>query len=154
MKRSVIETVLGALVVAIAVYFLMFSYGTANVGSPDGYDLHADFSTVGGLKVGDAVKIGGVKVGAVKALDLDQQTYLATVTISVDKDLKLPIDTAATINSESLLGGNALTLEPGADEENLDAGDRIQFTQAPQSLEQLLGKFIFSVQNNKNDDAE
>ena len=149
MKRSFVETILGALVIVIAVYFLAFSYSTANVGTPDGYNLKAEFSTIGGLKIGDAVKIGGVKVGSVAALDLNPETYLAVVTLNVADDLKLPLDTVATINSESLLGGNALSVEPGADEEMLEPGDRIQFTQSPQSLEQLLGKFIFAVQDGK-----
>lgn len=150
MKRSIVETLIGAAVIAVAVYFFAFSYSTADVGSVDGYDLNAEFTTVGALKIGDAVKVGGVKVGTVKSLDLSPETYLARVTLSVDNAIKLPYDTAATISSESLLGGAALSLEPGADEEVLEAGDRIQFTQSPQSLEQLLGKFIFSVQNNKD----
>ena len=36
MKRNVVETVLGALVLAVAVLFLAYSYTSANIGSPDG----------------------------------------------------------------------------------------------------------------------
>ena len=31
----------------------------------------------------------------------------------------------------------------------IPAGGRVQYTQAPQNLEQLLGKFIFSAQERK-----
>jgi phospholipid/cholesterol/gamma-HCH transport system substrate-binding protein len=151
MTRSMIETLLGAAVLAIAGYFLFFSYNAANVGTPDGYKVYADFAGVGGLKTGDPVQISGVKVGKVGAVQLAPETYLARVRIDLDSQLKLPADTAALISSESLLGGRYLSLEPGADEEMIPTGGRIQYTQAPQNLEQLLGQFIFSMQNEKDD---
>ena len=148
MKRSVIETVLGAVVLLVAGFFLLFSYETANVANVEGYSLTADFSGIGGLKAGDEVQISGVKIGTVAAVDLVSETYLARVTMSIDSQYKLPVDTAALISSESLLGGKYLALEPGADEEYLEDQARIEFTQAPQNLEQLLGQFIFSMQDD------
>ena len=153
MKRSIIETALGAVVLLVAVFFLISSYSTANVGTPGGYEVTADFAGIGGLGVGDDVQISGVKVGTVQEVELDSETYLARVTINVDDDIELPADTAALISSESLLGGRYLSLEPGGDEEILEPGDRIEFTQAPQNLEQLLGQFIFSMQT-EDDKAE
>lgn len=146
MKRSVIETILGAVVLFVAIFFLVFSYRTADVSSVEGYDLTADFSTIGGLKAGDPVQISGVKVGSVKKVDLNPDNYLAHVTITVRPDVKLPDDTAALISSESLLGGRFMALEPGASENILKANARVPFTQSPQNLEELLGKFIFSMQ--------
>lgn len=151
MKRSVIETVLGGLVLFVAAFFLIFSYQTANVSSVSGYDLVADFSSIGGLKAGDDVQISGVKIGSVSRVDLNPETYLARVTITIDPDIRIPDDTAALISSESLLGGRYLALEPGGSEEMLHSGGRIPFTQAPQNLEQLLGQFIFSMQGDKKD---
>lgn len=151
MKRSVIETVLGAVVLLVAGFFLAFSYDTANVGSVDGYRVSADFSGIGGLKAGDDVQISGVKVGSVTEVELDPETYLARVHLSIDSGVKLPLDTAALISSESLLGGRYLALEPGGEEDMLEAGDVIEFTQAPQNLEQLLGQFIFSMQTEDDD---
>ena len=148
MKRSIVETVLGAIVIIVAGVFLSFSYKTANVGASDGYDVIADFSGIGGLKAGDEVQISGVKVGSVSAVELNDDTFLARVHISVDPSIKLPTDTAALISSESLLGGRYLALEPGADEETIPNGGRIEYTQAPQNLEQLLGQFIFSMQQD------
>ncbi len=148
MNRSLVETILGAAVIAIAGIFLAFSYNTADVGGPeDGYIVTADFSGIGGLKAGDEVQISGVKVGTVNNVELDQESFLARVHIAVDGNVKLPTDTAALISSESLLGGKYLALEPGADEEILADGEKIQYTQAPQNLEQLLGQFIFSMKD-------
>lgn len=151
MKRNVIETVLGAVVLTVALVFLVFSYSTANVGSVSGYQVTANFSNTGGLNIGDPVQISGVKVGTVSRLDLDPQTYLARVTLSVAPNVRLPDDTAALISSTSLLGGRYLELQPGASEDLLGPGGRIQFTQAPQNLEQLLGQFIFNMNDEKKE---
>lgn len=154
MKRSVVETVLGAVVLILALVFLVFSYSTANVGDVSGYNISANFSGIGGLKVGDSVQISGVKVGQVAKVELDPKTYLAKVTMSLDSEVKLPEDTAALISSESLLGGRYMALEPGSMEDSMiPDGGQIQFTQAPQNLEQLLGQFIFSMQGDKKGDA-
>lgn len=154
MKRSVIETVLGAVVLFVAGFFLVFSYNTANVKTTDGYEITANFSGIGGLNIGDQVQISGVKVGTVIDVVLDPVTYLAKVKMSIDPSVKLPDDTAALISSESLLGGKYLALEPGGSEDYLPSGGNIEYTQAPQNLEQLLGQFIFSMQKGKDDDTE
>lgn len=153
MKRSITETVLGAAVLLIAGGFLTYSYKTADVGTVDGYEVTADFSTVGGLRPGDTVQISGVKVGNVSAIELLPETYLARVHININADYKLPLDTAAAISSESLLGGLYMSLEPGAEEDVIEPGGQIEYTQAPQNLEQLLGQFIFSMQDEKEKDT-
>lgn len=153
MKRSVVETVLGAVVLLVALVFLAFSYKTANVGSTSGYRLSANFSGIGGLKIGDDVQISGVKIGQVDKIELDPTTFLARVTLDIDPSIKVPEDTAAIISSQSLLGGRYLALEPGGAEETIPDGGEIQFTQAPQNLEQLLGQFIFSVSGKDKEGA-
>ncbi len=150
MKRSVIETVLGAVVLCAAGLFLFYSYNSANVASVKGYEIVADFSGIGGLAVGDDVQISGVKIGTVTGVTLDSETYLARVRMSIESGIRIPVDTAALISSESLLGGRYLLLEPGGDDEMIEAGGRIPYTQAPQNLEQLLGQFIFSMKNDDN----
>ncbi len=149
MKRNVIETVLGAVVLGVAFLFLAFSYSSADVGSTDGYEVSARFSSIGALGVGDKVVVSGVKIGNVSRISLDKETYLADVFLDIGHDYKLPDDTAAFISSESLLGGLYMQLEPGASEEMLAPGDVIQYTQAPQNLEQLLGQFIFNMQDKE-----
>jgi phospholipid/cholesterol/gamma-HCH transport system substrate-binding protein len=69
------------------------------------------------------------------------------VGFSVRDDIKLPKDTAAIITSESLLGGKYLSLQPGGDEAILQSGQMVTITQGSVSLEELLGKFIFSMTN-------
>lgn len=149
MKRSLVETLLGLLVVFVAVGFFMYGTDKADVGNDAGYAVMANFSNIGGLRAGDDVQISGVKVGSVQAVNLNTDSFLAEVTLNIKNGIELPTDTAALISSESLLGGLYLSLEPGADDEVIEAGGRIDYTQAPQNLEQLLGQFIFSMQDSK-----
>ena len=151
MKRNIIETVMGAVVLVVAAVFLMYSTHASDAGTVSGYDINAAFNEIGGLKTGDDVRVGGVKVGTVKDITLDAATYRAKVTMSIDNKIKLPTDTAARVSSEGLMGGNFLALDPGGDEQNLRAGATIQYTQDAQNLETLLGKFIFSMSGDKKD---
>lgn len=154
MNRNIAETILGALVIGLALFFLIFSYRAGDAGDMNGYKITADFSGTGGLKTGDDVVVSGVKVGQVESITLQPETYLARVEVEVAPSVKLPTDTAAAITSAGLLGGRYVELQPGSDEEFLKPGGHIEYTQAPQNLEQLLGKFIFSVQDSKNKSAD
>ena len=155
MSRSVIETVLGGFVLLGAFVFLIFSYSKGDAGQVTGYQISANFSKIGGLKIGDPVQISGVKIGQVANVTLDPKTYLAKVTMEIEDDISVPDDSAAAISSAGLLGGLYLGIEPGGSEDMLKSGGEIQYTQAPQNLEELLGKFIFSMKDKGGDkDAE
>ena len=126
MQRSLIETLMGAVVLAVAALFLVFAYSSADIGRGGGYELYAEFSTVGGLRVGNDVRMSGIKIGSVVRQDLNPETFLARVTLNIDDTITLPADTSASIASESLLGGNYLDLAPGGEDKALKPGDRIQ----------------------------
>lgn len=147
MRRNVIETVLGGVVLAVAAVFLTFAYKSADLRKVQGYDVTANFSSITGLQSGADVRISGVKVGTVTGLTLDPTSYQAVVHLSVDNSVKLPKDTAAVIASESLLGGKFLSLEPGGDPDLIKPNGKIEFTQSTPGLEQLLGQVIFSLQS-------
>jgi phospholipid/cholesterol/gamma-HCH transport system substrate-binding protein len=90
------------------------------------------------------VRIAGVKVGSIVSASLDPKTFLADVRMSIDPAYKLPDDTVAEIVSAGLLGDRYLALVPGGSEHTIPPGGRIKFTQAPVSLENLIGQMIFS----------
>jgi phospholipid/cholesterol/gamma-HCH transport system substrate-binding protein len=144
MQRNAIEPILGALVLAAAVAFLVFAYNKAGQHSFDGYPLTARFSSIGGLETGGDVRIGGVKVGQVTSVGIDPQTYLAVVRLIVEPDIKVPVDSVASVSTEGLLGGNYIGILPGASDDMLKPGARISRTEAAVSLESLIGQFIYS----------
>ena len=143
MSRNVIETILGAVVLIVAIVFVVWAYGRSNVGDRGGYTLNAKFDKVDGLDPGADVRISGIKVGRVLAETLDPQTFQATVTFDVRNDIKLPADSSAAILSTSLLGGKFLGVTPGGDEKMLQPGAEITITQSSINLEDLIGRFIY-----------
>lgn len=144
-RHGVAETLTGAVVVVVAVGFLGYAVAHSGRTSGTGYSLLAQFDHIDGLNVGGDVRIAGVKVGTVTDERIDPKTFNAVVTMTVRDDIQLPKDTGASITSESLLGGKYISLSPGGDETDLKPGQTITVTQSSISLEDLLGKFIFSV---------
>jgi phospholipid/cholesterol/gamma-HCH transport system substrate-binding protein len=132
-------------VLVVAAGFL--GYAVANTGRTpvSGYSLHARFDRIDGLAVGSDVRLAGVKMGSVTSARVDPQTFQAEVVFTVQNAVKLPRDSSAEVTSDGLLGGKYLSLVPGGDEQTLAAGSAVTITQSSISLEQLLGKFIFSV---------
>lgn len=154
MKTSSLETVLGALVLIVALAFLIYSASVGDVKKVEGYGIIARFNQVGALQVGDDVRISGVKIGAIKAITLTKDNYLASVEATIDESVKIPADSAATIASTGLLGGNYLDISPGGDDVMLKDGGILQYTQDAQNLERLLGQFIFSVSDAKKTEGK
>lgn len=149
MGRSVFETILGAVVLAVAALFLGFAYTSSDLRVVKGYTIAANFPMVDGLKEGIDVKINGVKVGSVTGMNLITEPgptqYLVKVLFTVDPSVRLPSDTVAMVASESLLGGKYLSLEPGVDEDlvKTDGNGAITRTQAPMRLDDLIGQVIY-----------
>jgi phospholipid/cholesterol/gamma-HCH transport system substrate-binding protein len=144
MSRNMIETVLGAVVLVVAAVFLFFAYTASQVRAVPGYEITARFDSIDGIRVGSDVRIAGVKVGSVVGDQLNPKTYLVTVRMSIAPEYKLPEDTVAEIVSSSLLGDKYMSLVPGGSEETISPGGRIKYTQAPVSLENLIGQMIYS----------
>lgn len=143
MRRNAVETVLGAVVLMVAGLFVYFAYSTAEVRAKPGYPVSASFLNLGGLSNGSDVRISGVKVGTVTALSLDPETFDAVITMNVSNDVKLPMDTVASVASSSPLGGKYVRLTPGTSSEMIEPGGAVTQTRAFTSLEDQVGEIIF-----------
>ncbi len=149
MRRSVLETITGAAVLLAAAVFVFFAYSTADIGRGGGYEVTAEFDNIGGLSVGADVRMSGIRIGAVSGQRLDTQTFAALVTFSIDPSVSLPTDSSVKIASESLLGGKYVQVTPGAEDDTIPPGGRIRFAQSSVSIEDLIGRFIFSGADDK-----
>ena len=142
MANSVAETAIGAVVLATAAGFLVYAGQTRGLSlTRDTYPLTASFRSAEGITVGTDVRVAGITVGSVTALDLDPVTYQAKSTFTVESALKIPTDSDVKISSESLLGGNFVEITPGAAEDNIEPGGEILNTQGSVSLLNLLMRF-------------
>ncbi len=142
MQRSVVETIIGAVVLAAAGLFLYFTY-SSGYQHVNGYDVMAKFNRVDGLAVGSDVRLSGITVGKVVKEQIDPATYLAIIHLNIDGKIKLPVDTAAKITADGLLGSNYVALEPGGDDKMIADGGEITATQDPVNIVDLVGRFIF-----------
>ncbi|WP_297493070.1 outer membrane lipid asymmetry maintenance protein MlaD [Acidocella sp.] len=145
MSRRLPELLTGFAVIVTAVSFLIYAMLGAGQISTGGYPLQAQFASIGGLTVGADVKIGGVVIGHVASERLDPNTYEAIIRLAINNDIKVPEDSSASVTSDGLLGGSYVAVAPGGSNTMLAPGQTFSVTQSAINIQDLLGKFIFSM---------
>ena len=127
----------------------------SSVGEDEGYLVEARFDNIGGLKERSPVTLAGVRIGRVTGIEIDEASYEAVVTMSVQmKYDRLPTDTSASILTSGILGEQYIGLEPGGMDEYLKAGDSIRLTQSALVLEQLVGRFLTNAVSGSGDSEQ
>jgi phospholipid/cholesterol/gamma-HCH transport system substrate-binding protein len=115
----------------------------ANFDQGPSYALKARFTNVGQLKLRAPVKIAGVRIGSVSAIQLEPEKLDALVTLSIDNRYKqLPDDSSASIFTSGLLGDQYVGLSPGGSPEVFKDGDEVVLVQNAIQLEELIGKYL------------
>lgn len=137
------EMLAGTAVLAVAAGFLLWGFGQG-FARETGYEVKASFPDVDGVAVGTEVRLAGVPVGRVSSVSLNRDTYMADARLSLPADIALPSDSAALIQSDGLLGGAYIQIQPGGSPDNLAPGDEIEDVQGAVSLLQLMMKFVDS----------
>jgi phospholipid/cholesterol/gamma-HCH transport system substrate-binding protein len=115
MRESIFETLVGLAVLIVAGVFLWFGLARGSDGGPTGevVELGARFSSAATIDRGTDVRMAGVKIGTVRDVALDRDRAEALVTLAVASEvLPLGDGTTARVQSESLLGGAYINLEP------------------------------------------
>lgn len=160
MKQPTKEALVGGLVFVVFVFAVVFSYGARGIAEKaagSGYDVKATFNRIDGLGVGGEVRVGGVKVGTVTAVRLDDY-YRAIVTMHIAGAVELPDDSSAAIKTDGLFGSKYMEIEPGGDSKTLADGGTIEFAQDAVIVSDLLeliiaeGKARLAKEKNDTDD--
>ena len=142
-SKNMVETVVGAIVLGIAIIFAVFLWSFSDVGFGTGqYTVDAKFRSAEGITVGTDVRLAGVKIGSVSNLSLDPQTFQAIARLSIKPEYQMPDDSAAIISSEGLLGGSFVEILPGGSYELMEDGSEFSETQGAVSFISLLMKFV------------
>jgi phospholipid/cholesterol/gamma-HCH transport system substrate-binding protein len=149
LSQRIIETLVGLFLLSaiLALVALAFKVsGLTTFFKQEGYEITAAFDDIGQLKVRGSVKIGGVTIGEVTAIQIDPASYKAVVTMRIHSTVRdIPTDSSASILTAGLLGDNYIAITPMYGKDFLKNGDEIQETHSAMILEKLIGQFLFSI---------
>jgi phospholipid/cholesterol/gamma-HCH transport system substrate-binding protein len=155
MKSRKVELLVGIFVLLTIGAGLLLALKVANQsmsGVSESYTLYAKFDNIGGLKARSAVKVGGVTIGRVESITLDQDDYTPVVAMTISTQYNaFPETSSVAILTSGLLGEQYIGFQPGFSIdgiENLAEGDYIEDTKSALVLEELIGQFLFG--NNDN----
>ena len=126
---------IGAATVLVILVAVFLSYN-ANKGLPfvPTYQVEAEVPSAAQLVVGNDVKVGGTRVGAVTSIKprtQDDGTVIAVLGLTLDKDAgPLPRDSTLMVRPRSALGLKYVEITRGTSSEGFQDGDTIGLTQA------------------------
>tara|TARA_Y100000589_G_scaffold317369_1_gene343371 strand:- start:465 stop:914 length:450 start_codon:yes stop_codon:yes gene_type:complete len=145
MKQNYIETILGGITFLIALSFLFkFIDVNSDKKSEDYYLLKAKFLKIGGVMIGNDVKMSGVKIGVVSDVRLDKE-YFAEVTFKVYSTINIPEEVTIEVSNDGILGNKYLSITPvNRDTKNfLKANSEIKNVKDFESIEDQVSRIIF-----------
>jgi phospholipid/cholesterol/gamma-HCH transport system substrate-binding protein len=129
------------LVGLLAIAYLSLKVGGLELGGEKRIVLYATFNDIGGLSVRAPVRVAGVKIGQVSAIDLDEDLR-AEVALLVESGLDLSIDSSAAIRTSGLLGDQFISVELGAEDDVLGDGEEFVYTESAFSIDKLIGQLV------------
>jgi len=135
------EAKVGIFVFAVIVIFIFLSIkiGEMSFSKKPTYPIMLRFPTVEGLKVGSTLELAGVQVGHITDITLGDD-FTVTVTANINEDIKLPMDSLASIGSKGVLGDKVVLLSPGILKEYLKPNGVLARTEVPPSIDFLLSR--------------
>jgi phospholipid/cholesterol/gamma-HCH transport system substrate-binding protein len=144
LKNSMVETLIGTAVVAIAAAFFLYAYQASDrAGAAGSYRVSAEFDNAEGVSIGTDVRVAGVKIGSVVDFALNPENFQANVVMELDPKVKLTDDATAKVTAEGLLGSKFISLEQGGSDTVLAAGGVISNTQGAVDIWSLISQAMF-----------
>ena len=110
-------------------------------GADSAFHITAEFGRADGISVGSPVRIAGLEIGKVARMSLDQR-FRALITLEFPRDVALPDDSAASIQTDGLFGAKFIEVQPGGSEALLKSGGRISYAQDSVILEDLITTIV------------
>ncbi len=95
----------------------------------DTYLLDVRLSSAVGVKSTDPILVGGVRIGKVEAVTLDDLTPI--VTLRIDEPYKIPEDSQVEVISRSVMGEKSINIRQGVSEQMVPPGGKLEGTSAP-----------------------
>ena len=143
-KKINLEFTLGLLILIISLILIFYYSSKINLfNNVETLQINSSFFDIGNTSIGNDVKINGVKVGEVSKIKLDQESYMAIVTSSIEKSFKIPDDSIFKISNNGFIGSSYIEIQLGNSEEPLKNNDYSINNIDAVSLEEIINNFIF-----------
>ena len=143
-KKINLEFALGSLILIISLICIFYYSSKINLfNNVETLQINSSFFDIGNTSIGNDVKINGVKVGEVSKIKLDQDSYMAIITSSIEKSIKIPDDSVFKISNNGFIGSSYIEIQLGNSEELLENNDYSANNIDAVSLEEIINNFIF-----------
>ena len=143
-KKINIEFVLGFIILILSIISIFYYSSKINLlNKNETFQINSSYFDVGNMTIGNDVKINGVKVGEVLNIKLDQASYMAIITSSIDKSINIPNDSVFKISNNGFIGSSYIEIQLGNSEELLKNNDYSANNIDAVSLEEIINNFIF-----------
>lgn len=142
------ETKVGALTaVSITLLILGFNFLKGKNVFKKKATMFVTFSKVEGLNIGDAIKINGLRVGAVEGLE-EKDANLSEVVVAyhLTRSINIPLDSYGKIEATPL-GSTAIVITLGADKNFLRDGDTLKGIDSKGLMEDLKQTLAPTIEN-------
>ena len=144
MNKINIEFALGLLILILSLISIFYYSSKINLlNKIETFQINSSFFDIGNTSIGNDVKINGVKVGEVLNVKLDDETYMAIITSSINNSIKIPDDSVFKISNNGFIGPSYIEIELGNSEELLKNNDYSNNNIDAVSLEEIINNFIF-----------
>ena len=144
-KKINIEFVLGLIILILSIISIFYYSSKINLlNKNETFQINSSYFDVGNMTIGNDVKINGVKVGEVLNIKLDQVSYMAIITSSIDKSINIPDDSVFKISNNGFIGSSYIEIQLGNSEELLENNDYSANNIDAVSLEEIINNFIFN----------
>ena len=143
-KKINLEFTLGLLILIISLISIFYYSSKINLfNNVETLQINSSFFDIGNTSIGNDVKINGVKVGEVSKIKLDQESYMAIITSSIEKSFKIPDDSVFKISNNGFIGSPYVEIQLGNSLESLNNNDYSINNIDAVSLEEIINNFIF-----------
>lgn len=143
-KKYFIEVCVGIFMLLGFICFglVAVKFGTQSFISQKGYELHAKFDSISGLKQGAQIEIAGVPIGKVTGIQLDG--YRAKVDMLINEGIQIEDDALVSIRTKGIIGEKYVKITPGVSEDYIEKDGELVETESVMDIEDLIGKFIYN----------
>ncbi len=136
------------LVGSVILLYMTFAVGKYEFGEKKGYRVVAAFDSVSGLDTKAAVRMAGVQIGTVEAVELEDSR--AKVTLRINPDVKIGRGSEAAVKTMGLLGDKYVDIIPAKGMEGgrqprersgfYQNNERLEVTASPSDVDRLISQ--------------